>query len=150
MKDVVVGNEFTVRAFAGKDGKIISRMADGRPVLFGEQYIMTSKLSHGDIVKIRVLKPTPTYILAQPVSLMDESSLEPEDRDQSSLAKTSVAVGTKAPITHALPPQNTNISPNFETLVCPHCQEAYYRCTICKTDSTSRAQITKHIAEAHA
>ena len=150
-QNVMVGQEFVVRAFAGKDGKIISRLPDGRPLLFGDQFIMTPKLRHGDIVKARVIKPTPTYILLMPVSLESESMLQFEP--MANLPEVQVQTVPNVP-TRKTQPHVTHIpakklAPAFETFACPHCGEPFYVCPICKSESPDRPSIEQHM-QAHA
>ena len=101
MEDVMPGQEFIVRVFPGKDGKPISRLPDGRPVLFGQQFVMTAKLHNGDIVKIRVIKPSATYLLVQPIALLDADSLPPEAEFEATPQFHPTPKYTKTPIAAA-------------------------------------------------
>jgi hypothetical protein len=145
------GQEFSVRVFPGKDGNIISRLPDGRPLLFGQQFIMTPKLHNGDIVKVRIIKPTSTYVLVQPISLVTESELTPVESFEVAPTEQVVERRTIARPTPSWNPPNqsrpesTRLDHLIETTT-----TTTYNCKICNNYSkTQRGLVERHIAEDH-
>ena len=148
--DLIQGQEFSVRVFPGKDGNIISRLPDGRPLLFGQQFIMTPKLRNGDTVKVRVIKPLSTYVLVQPVALVKESDLTPEDQfnftSPVSVDRQPVSRPTPIRVPATIPrPDPRRIDQFIETVTM-----TTYNCKLCDNYSNKqRSLVERHIAEDH-
>jgi hypothetical protein len=146
--NLMPGQEFSVRVFPGKDGNIISRLPDGRPLLFGQQFIMTPKLRNGDSVRVRIIKPSPTYVLVQPIALVNEAELTPEN--QFELAPTEAIVERRTisrPIISRAPstipkPDTKRIDQFIETV-------NTYKCKVCDYTQQQRSLVERHIAEDH-
>ncbi len=149
--NMMPGQEFSVRIFPGKDGNLISRLPDGRPLLFGQQFIMTPKLHNGDIVKVRVIKPMQTYVLVQPIALVTEAELTPVE--QFEVAPTEPVVErrdfSRPIISRATPtiqrPDPRRIDQFIETTTA-----TTYNCKLCDNYSNKqRSLVERHIAEDH-
>src|SRR2546422_4313974 len=146
--NLMPGQEFSVRVFPGKDGNIISRLPDGRPLLFGQQFIMTPKLRNGDIVKIRVIRPSQTYVLVQPISLVSEGELTPVDAFEVAPTEPIVerhnvnrSIAPRTPVT--IPrPDPKRIEQFIET-------ESTYKYNVCDYSHQQRGLVARHISEEH-
>jgi len=73
--EVSLGDEFPVLVLRGKGDSIISRMRDGRVILFNRENPIFSELKPGMIVKSRVSFIAQNYIIVDPLS-SPESGLE--------------------------------------------------------------------------
>lgn len=73
--EVSLGDEFPVLVLRGKGDSIISRMRDGRVILFNRENPIFSELKPGVIVKCRVSFIAQNYIIVDPLS-PPESGLE--------------------------------------------------------------------------
>jgi hypothetical protein len=112
---------------------------------------MTPKLRAGHIVRVRVIKPAPTYVLVQPVSLLDESELPPESEFEaapvgSDLNKYIVESPTM-PETTVSPISKRNsgrVDQFVETVTVTN-----YKCKLCYNVYPLRKTLERHIAEDH-
>lgn len=66
--DVSLGDQFTVLVLKGKGDSIISRMKDGRVILFNRENPIFSELEPGMIVESRVSFIAQNYIIVDPVA----------------------------------------------------------------------------------
>ncbi|MGQ9679672.1 MAG: hypothetical protein ACUVV4_02755 [Candidatus Bathyarchaeia archaeon] len=73
--EVSLGDEFPVLVLRGKGGSIISRMKDGRVILFNRENPLFSELKPGMVVKCRVSFIAQNYIIVDPFS-SSESGIE--------------------------------------------------------------------------
>lgn len=73
--EVSLGDEFSVLVLKGKGGSIISRMKDGRVILFNRENPLFSELQPGLMVHCRVIFIAQNYIIVDPLS-PPESGLE--------------------------------------------------------------------------
>ncbi|KON29886.1 hypothetical protein AC482_05290 [miscellaneous Crenarchaeota group-15 archaeon DG-45] len=67
-EEVSLGDEFTVLVIRGKGDSIISRMKDGRVILFNRESPIFEDLRPGMIVHGRVIFVAQNYIIMDPVS----------------------------------------------------------------------------------
>lgn len=74
-EEVSLGDELTVLVLKGKGGSIISRMKDGRVILFNRESPLFNELQPGLMVHSRVIFIAQNYIIADPLS-PPESGLE--------------------------------------------------------------------------
>jgi len=74
-EEVSLGDEFTVLVLKGKGGSIISRMKDGRVILFNRENPLFNELLPGLMVYGRVIFIAQNYIIVDPLS-PPESGLE--------------------------------------------------------------------------
>ena len=74
-EEVSLGDEFTVLVLKGKGGSIISRMKDGRVILFNRENPLFNELQPGLMVHSRVIFIAQNYIIVDPLS-PPESGLE--------------------------------------------------------------------------
>jgi len=73
--DVSLGDEFTVLVLRGKGDSIISRMKDGRVILFNRESPLFADLEPGTIVHARVIFVAQNYVIMDPLT-SPESGLE--------------------------------------------------------------------------
>jgi hypothetical protein len=73
--DVSLGDEFTVLVLRGKGDSIISRMRDGRVILFNRESLLFADLEPGTIVNARVIFVAQNYVIMDPLT-PPESGLE--------------------------------------------------------------------------
>jgi hypothetical protein len=66
--DISLGDEFNVLVLKGKGGSIISRMKDGRVILFNRENVLFNELEPGMIVSSRVSFIAQNYIIVDPVA----------------------------------------------------------------------------------
>lgn len=66
--DVSLGDQFTVLVLKGKGDSIISRMKDGRVILFNRENPIFGELEPGMIVESRVSFIAQNYIIVDPVA----------------------------------------------------------------------------------
>jgi hypothetical protein len=65
--DTSLGDELTVLVLKGKGDSIISRMKDGRVILFNRENVLFNELEPGMTVKARVSFIAQNYIIVDPV-----------------------------------------------------------------------------------
>ncbi|TRO53803.1 hypothetical protein E2P71_05640 [Candidatus Bathyarchaeota archaeon] len=65
--DISLGDELTVLVLKGKGDSIISRMKDGRVILFNRENILFNELEPGMTVKAKVSFIAQNYIIVDPV-----------------------------------------------------------------------------------
>jgi len=70
--EVSLGDQFTVLVLKGKGDSIISRMKDGRVILFNRENPIFSELEPGMIVDCRVSFIAQNYIIVDPVAPPEE------------------------------------------------------------------------------
>lgn len=66
--DVSLGDQFTVLVLKGKADSLISRMKDGRVILFNRENPIFSDLEPGMLVEVRVSFIAQNYIIVDPVA----------------------------------------------------------------------------------
>ena len=66
--DISLGNELTVLVLKGKGDSIISRMKDGRVILFNRENVLFNELEPGMTVQAKVSFIAQNYIIVDPVS----------------------------------------------------------------------------------
>jgi hypothetical protein len=66
--DVSLGDELTVLVLKGKGDSIISRLKDGRVILFNRENVLFNELKPGMIVESKVSFIAQNYIIVDPVS----------------------------------------------------------------------------------
>ena len=65
-----VDEEITVVAQEGKDGQLpISRLVNGKIVLFAKYDPLSYKIKPGDIVDCVIIKVKPTYVIVKPLKI---------------------------------------------------------------------------------
>lgn len=67
-REISLGEEFTVLVLRGKGGSIISRMEDGRVILFNRESPIFGELKPGVSVYCRVIFIAENYIIVDPIS----------------------------------------------------------------------------------
>ena len=65
--DISQGDELRVLVFKGKGDSIISRMKDGRVILFNRENVLYGRLEPGMTVKAKVNSVAQNYIIVDPV-----------------------------------------------------------------------------------
>jgi hypothetical protein len=65
--DLSLGDELTVLVLKGKGDSIISRMKDGRVILFNRENVLFNELDPGMTVKAKVSFIAQNYIIVDPV-----------------------------------------------------------------------------------
>jgi len=65
--DISLGDELTVIVLKGKGDSIISRMKDGRVILFNRENVLFNELEPGMTVKAKVSFIAQNYIIVDPV-----------------------------------------------------------------------------------
>ena len=68
LDEVSLGDEFTVLILKGKGDSIISRMKDGRVILFNRESPMFGDLMPGAVVNGRVIFVAQNYIIMDPLT----------------------------------------------------------------------------------
>jgi len=66
--EVILGDQFTVLVLKGKADSLISRMRDGRVILFNRENPIFSDLEPGMLVEVRVSFIAQNYIIVDPVA----------------------------------------------------------------------------------
>jgi hypothetical protein len=66
--DISLGDELTVLVLKGKGDSIISRMKDGRVILFNRENVLFNELEPGMTVQAKVSFIAQNYIIVDPVS----------------------------------------------------------------------------------
>ena len=66
--DVSLGDQFTVLVLKGKADSLISRMKDGRVILFNRENPIFGDLEPGMLVEVRVSFIAQNYIIVDPVA----------------------------------------------------------------------------------
>ncbi len=66
--DVSLGDQFTVLVLKGKADSLISRMKDGRVILFNRENPIFGDLEPGVLVEVRVSFIAQNYIIVDPVA----------------------------------------------------------------------------------
>ncbi len=66
--EVSLGDQFTVLVLKGKADSLISRMRDGRVILFNRENPIFSDLEPGMLVEVRVSFIAQNYIIVDPVA----------------------------------------------------------------------------------
>ena len=66
--DISLGDELTVLVLKGKGDSIISRMKDGRVILFNRENVLFNELAPGMTVQAKVSFIAQNYIIVDPVS----------------------------------------------------------------------------------
>jgi hypothetical protein len=66
--EVSLGDQFTVLVLKGKADSLISRMRDGRVILFNRENPIFNDLEPGILVEVRVSFIAQNYIIVDPVS----------------------------------------------------------------------------------
>ncbi len=66
--EVSIGDQFTVLVLKGKADSLISRMRDGRVILFNRENPIFNDLEPGVMVEVRVSFIAQNYIIVDPVS----------------------------------------------------------------------------------
>jgi hypothetical protein len=66
--DVSLGDELTVLVLKGKGDSIISRMKDGRVILFNRENVLFNELEPGMIVEAKVSFIAQNYIIVDPIA----------------------------------------------------------------------------------
>jgi len=68
-----LGDKITVRTLPGRDGTIISRLLDGRVVLFDQKSEYFDKLAAGQSVEGQVIVISESYVILNPTREPEES-----------------------------------------------------------------------------
>ncbi len=66
--EVIVGDQFTVLVLKGKAESLISRMRDGRVILFNRDNPIFNDLEPGMMVEVRVSFIAQNYIIVDPIA----------------------------------------------------------------------------------
>lgn len=66
--EVSLGDEFKVLVLKGKGDSIISRMKDGRVILFNRENVLFNELEPGMMVQAKVSFIAQNYIIVDPIS----------------------------------------------------------------------------------
>jgi len=72
--DVSLGDEFTVLVLRGKGDSIISRMNDGRVILFNRESPIFTDLKPGTVVHARVIFVAQNYVIMDPLTPPESGS----------------------------------------------------------------------------
>jgi hypothetical protein len=66
--DVSLGDELTVLVLKGKGDSIISRMKDGRVILFNRENVLFNELDPGMVVEAKISFIAQNYIIVDPIA----------------------------------------------------------------------------------
>jgi len=97
-EEISIGQTITVRAFMGRAGNVVGRLADGRIILFNKESQHLANIEPGTLIDARVVYVAKNYIIVDPIATPEggieslkkslRALMEIEDWEMAVLAKS--------------------------------------------------------------
>jgi len=97
-EEVSIGQTITVRAFMGRAGNVVGRLADGRIILFNKESPHLAHIEPGILIDTKVVYVAKNYIIVDPIATPEggieslkkslRALMEIEDWEMAVLAKS--------------------------------------------------------------
>lgn len=81
LQKLVLGEKITVRTEPGREGKAISRLSDGRVILFDQKSPYSDKLAPGQSVEGQVIIISENYVIVKPIREPEIVKAEPAQEE---------------------------------------------------------------------